>query len=632
MSVSEPIVMKFQPLKLYNQFRQWLKVDLKLSRKGLILVFVPMGFVLLIMGMLAYLLNEAETEVWKESDSKTIITRANSISRDFIKAEHISPEIKQKIIEQIQALKKLTIDNSTQTQNVSRLEQLVNRGLALAQNTVELNASTLSSSKAQQNNQLNNLLDQINEQVQRIEDEEQNELNKLILKSSSSREAVRQALYLGVILNIILALLMASYYSRVITARLALIFENSKLLAKNKPLLPLQTGRDEIARLDRVFHKMAENLAEMSRKEKAVIDNAIDVIFTIDSDGRFSMVNNACLAAWGHAPAELIGQKITKVLHKADKALAMALINKLMKGASNRAFETRLVCKDGSVIDILWSATWSKIEKSLFCVAHDITQRKEVERLKRDFYAMISHDLRTPLTSIVFSLNIVLKRIENLTSQLAGRAAAETSKELTDELQAAEHNCAQLLKLIDSMLTVEKIEAGEITLTPKMFKLSALMKKAEEGVNAYARQQQITLTWQFEDAVIAADEDRLLQVLINLLGNAVKFSPANSEVKLVASLSDNQLSCQVEDHGPGIAKQYLSTIFDRYKQVKTPETSGKGGSGLGLSICRAIVKAHGGEIGVNSVEGKGSTFWFKIPVIALNKLPGKQINKQDSLG
>ncbi len=424
---------------------------------------------------------------------------------------------------------------------------------------------------------------------------------------------------------------MATYFSRGITARLGLIFENNKLLARGKPLLAPQRGHDEIARLDRVFHKMAETVVQMAHKEKAVIDNALDVIFTIDSDSRFSMINNACLRSWGYTPEELLGQKINTVLHKADKTLTMVLINKLIKGAASRSFETRLVRKDGLAIDVIWSATWSSIENALFCVAHDITQRKEVERLKRDFYAMVSHDLRTPLTSILFSLNIVLKRIENLSSQLAGRAAGETTKDLTDELQAAENNCAHLLKLIDSMLTVEKIEAGEIQLSPKMFKLTGLIKKVEDSIGAYARQQEVSLIWDFDQIVIAADEERLLQVLINLLGNAIKFSPAGGQVKINAHFISGQLVCEVEDQGPGVPEQYLSTIFERYKQAKTADSSGKSGTGLGLTICQAIVKAHGGEIGVNSKEGKGSTFWFKIPVTSFNKL-SVQVPKQDSIG
>jgi len=288
-----------------------------------------------------------------------------------------------------------------------------------------------------------------------------------------------------------------------------------------------------------------------------------------------------------------------------------------MKGAANRTFECRILRKDGSTIDLLWSAIWSKIEKCLFCVAHDITQRKEIERLKQDFFAMISHDLRTPLMSVLFSLNIVSKRIENLTLQLKGRQAAKVSAELTEEIRAAEHNCSHLLKLIDSLLVIEKIESGEIELAPSMFKLSDLIHRASESVSAYARQKDIQIHCSYTETTIAADEDRLLQVLINLLGNAIKFSPIGSKVQLAASLEKGNFLCQVEDEGPGIAAEHQLVIFDRYRQVKDSGTSGESGSGLGLTICRAIVQAHRGEIGVKSAVGQGSIFWFKIPVMAL---------------
>jgi signal transduction histidine kinase len=151
-------------------------------------------------------------------------------------------------------------------------------------------------------------------------------------------------------------------------------------------------------------------------------------------------------------------------------------------------------------------------------------------------------------------------------------------------------------------------------------------------VGAYARQQQVSLIWNFDEVVIAADEERLLQVLINLLGNAIKFSAAGKAVRIDTHVSAGQLVCKVEDQGPGIPAQYLSTIFERYKQVSNSTTSGKGGTGLGLTICQAIVKAHSGDIGVDSAEGKGSTFWFKIPVTSFNKISDRQIPKQDSLG
>ncbi len=591
----------------YRRIRQWLKVDLKLARKGLILVFVPMSFVLIIMFYLVALLNEAESDVWRQSESKMIIATANALSRSFPQA---APS---EISEKIETLKELSMDNPTQLINVANLEQVINRGLDLREQ------ADRAKNKEKIEEQIDHLERDLNIQVKNIENEEQEELNKGLLKSSATRAIVRNGLYAAVILNIVLALLMAIYFSKGITQRLALVFENSKRLAKGLPLLPTQEGHDEIARVDLVFHKMAETLEEMTRKQKAIMDNTIDVIFTIDDNRCFSMINNACRQSWGYEPNELIGQPITKVLHKADHSLTMVLINKLMRGSLSRTFETRLVRKDGRIIDLLWSATWSKMEESLFCVAHDITQRKEIERLKRDFFAMISHDLRTPLNSILFSLSIAAKRIENLAGQLAGRQAAETASELTEELKASERNCAHLLKMIDSILIIEKMESGQIELVQSMFKLSALITRAEDAVNAYAKQHQVKLVRNLEEAIIAADEDRLLQVLINLLGNAIKFSPPKSEVKLTAHMFDGHLICEVKDQGPGISEEFQQTIFDRYKQVKGSGNAAETGTGLGLTICRAIVKAHGGDIGVTSSPGQGSTFWFKIPVISVNQ-------------
>lgn len=610
---------------LYQRLRQWLKVDLRLSRKGLILVFVPMSVILVIMFCLALLLSQAESDVWRESESKMVISKTNALSRDFIKAWRLRQSVQTDIIEQIQALKILTLDDPVQSANVANLEQLVNRGLHLLENC---NGVQLSNRNA-----VTLFLNELDANVQTIEDKEQEELSKIILRSSKTREFVLNGLYLGVISNIVLAILMATYFSKVITERLSLVFENSKRLAKGMPLLPAQVGRDEISRLDLVFHIMADTLAEMTHKQKAMIDNTVDVIFTIDDKGCFSMINNACRQAWGYEPEELIGQSITKVLHPSDRALTMVLINKLMQGAFSRTFESRVVRKDGALIDLLWSATWSKMEGCLFCVAHDITQRKEIERLKRDFFSMVSHDLRTPLTSILFSLNIVGKRIENLTLQLKGRQAAKVSGELTEELKAAERNCGQLLKLIDNLLTIEKIESGEIELQPKVFELSSLMARASESVNAYARQKEIHLNCSFDEATIAADEDRLLQVLVNLLGNAIKFSPSGSRVKLVARLEDGHFICHVEDEGPGIAAEHQKMIFDRYKQISAEGADGESGSGLGLTICRAIVRAHRGEIGVESALGQGSKFWFKIPLISLPGLAAgadKVLNSEDN--
>ncbi len=188
--------LKFLPAEIYNRFREWLKVDLKLSSKGLILVFVPMAVVLIILTILVYLLNEAEYNVWQEADSKMVITKANDLSRKFINIGQITDSDREAITDKIQSLKKLALDNPSQAANIERLEQLANKGVTLSKDSKILDAA-----------KTRNLLSDLNTQIIKIEDEEQEELNKNIVKDSANQSTIRQGLYLGLILNVALALL-----------------------------------------------------------------------------------------------------------------------------------------------------------------------------------------------------------------------------------------------------------------------------------------------------------------------------------------------------------------------------------------------------------------------------------------
>jgi len=235
---------------------------------------------------------------------------------------------------------------------------------------------------------------------------------------------------------------------------------------------------------------------------------------------------------------------------------------------------------------------------------HDMAESlAEVEKLKEEFLQMVSHDLRTPLTSIQFSLSIIL---ENSSGKLADSDV--------EELEAAERNCNHLITLINRLLDVEKIESGKMDLDLAQMSVAGLIKRAADAVNPFAMRHGVTLVFGNTDVSIVADEDRLLQVLVNLISNAIKFSPSGGKVTLKIEQSPGWLEFAVVDQGPGIPEDYKATIFDRFQQVKMSKNKRKGGTGLGLAICRAIVLAHSGEIGVRGKEGEGSTFWFRIPI------------------
>jgi PAS domain S-box-containing protein len=605
-----------------QKISQLIQFDLSISQKGLVLVFVPIIFALLFIVSLGILLSQAQSDIWREADARTMATEVTSIGRHFLDASQNlfrytishNPDLRdnaeqesEQMIFAINAIRELAVDNTSQAEDVQNLEGIVNDAVRVFRNLLrvaDIRDATVFDVRQSGSSEkdITNLLERLSFYARNIVEGEQREVNQNTLASSKARELSVGWLYAGVFFAVLLAFSMALFFSKGITQRFATLVENSMRLASRKSLLSPLKGTDEIATLDHAFHDMAETLADLTRKERAVVDNAVDVICSVDDSGRFISVNQASLKAWDFEPDELIGQKISNIVIEADRERTLAAIKELVGSKINKLFESRITRKDGSIVESLWSATWSAKENALFCVAHDITQRKEVERMKQEFLAMVSHDLRTPLTSIQFSLSIIL-------SQPTDNLAADT----LDEIKAAERNCNNLINLINSLLDVEKIESGKLELDLAPFKVSNLISRATDAVAAFAQRNGVTLDFAPSELQVVADEDRLLQVLVNLLSNAIKFSPKGGAVHLAVSSTPAWLEFTVTDQGPGIPEDYKAAIFDRFQQVKMSQYKRKGGTGLGLAICRAVVLAHSGEIGVRSKEGEGSSFWFKIP-------------------
>jgi signal transduction histidine kinase len=225
------------------------------------------------------------------------------------------------------------------------------------------------------------------------------------------------------------------------------------------------------------------------------------------------------------------------------------------------------------------------------------------ERRKQEFMGMISHDLRTPLSSVQTSLEFVLDGHHG-----------PLSEELRAWIDMANQNVHTVLNLINELLEIERIEGGALNLEYGEVQVSQLIRQAVSSVRAIAEKRNIKIVEADCDAYLEADEDRLLRVLLNLLGNALKFSPTDSTIGIDCRQIDECLEFSVADQGRGIPADFVSKIFDRFQQVSPEDARQLGGSGLGLAISKAIVEAHGGTISVDSVEGKGSTFKFRIPL------------------
>lgn len=240
----------------------------------------------------------------------------------------------------------------------------------------------------------------------------------------------------------------------------------------------------------------------------------------------------------------------------------------------------------------------------------DVTEREAVRRLKEEFVAMVSHELRTPLTSIRGAVGL-----------LAGGVLPQVPPQAQELLDMALRNCDRLSRLVNDLLDLEKVESGRMTFDRVPLEAGHLLESVRSSMVGYAEARQVRLAVTLPSGPLPfrADPDRLHQVLVNLVSNAVKFSPAGEEVVLRAVRGGSQLRLEVEDHGPGIPQAFQPLVFERFTQ--SSQGAAKGGSGLGLSLAKAFVERMGGQLDFHSEEGRGTCFGVALPLEEPTEVP-----------
>lgn len=236
----------------------------------------------------------------------------------------------------------------------------------------------------------------------------------------------------------------------------------------------------------------------------------------------------------------------------------------------------------------------------------DFTERNDLDRLKSQFVSTISHELRTPLTSIIGSMGLV-----------NGGAGGDIPEDARNLIKIGINNGERLLNLINDILDLEKISQDEFELDLATMSMGNLIDTSMKANLGFAERFKIRLVANRgdEDYFVIGDNQRLMQVMDNLLSNAIKFSSANDEVEVMLSARGPNVRVSVTDRGPGVAKKFQKTIFDRFVQVDSSDTRSIAGTGLGLNICKGIVLKHGGEINLHSTPTVGSTFYFELPIL-----------------
>lgn len=413
------------------------------------------------------------------------------------------------------------------------------------------------------------------------------------------RQKVENMVYAGIAINCIGGIVIALFFSTNILKRIDILRENAQRLARStatKELIPPIAGTDEVAELDSVFHAMAAKLEEAMRKEKAVVDNAPDLICSLDSDGRFVRVNPAVENILGKKTEQLIGQAAAGLID-------IEQIKTKETDGSEFRFESEFDPGSAEKQHISWTGQWSQEERSFFCIGRNITAQRQLEQFKQELMEMVSHDLRTPLTSIRTGMELILEG-----------AYGTLSEKGMKKLDGMNSNISSLVKLVNDLLDLHKSEAGSLTVTKETSPVLPIIERSIHAVQPLAEKRKIEIVVDCAVENIIADADRLEQVLCNFLGNAVKFSPDGGTIKVEVTSSPSETEFKVCDKGKGVPPDLADAIFERFRQVDPNDKIERKGTGLGLAIAKAIILAHDGSIGVKPNENGGSIFWFKIPV------------------
>ena len=348
------------------------------------------------------------------------------------------------------------------------------------------------------------------------------------------------------------------------------------------------------------------NLAEREARFRGALENIRALAITLDVKGRITFVNDFFLELTGWAREDLIGADyFDRLVDRDHSAARRELFSTESLGDFTSHNDGPIVTKAGDRRLISWDNILLRGSngdvQGVAGIGHDVTVQQHAARLKDELIGVVSHELRGPLTAIRGGLRLMAPHVENLDDK---------SRKLFD---MATRNSDRLLRLVNDLLDLERIESGTLPLERRSVPSAQLLEDARDASSGTAESSGIAVEVSADDSLVNADPDRVIQVLMNLIGNAIKFSPPEGIVRVAARRDGDELHFMVADQGRGIPPDQIDRIFDRFAQVDSSDAKQRGGAGLGLSISRAIVNQHGGRIWAESVASRGSTFHFVIP-------------------
>lgn len=594
-----------------------------LFRLGILLVAIPLLMQVAFAAHFANLLGQMQKRLeaqWKSEEIIRLACQLSSDSTDVLVWIQLLPSLRttlesdftpksiDKTIQEYKTLRKLISQSATKNEGFEKFTQAADRLFALLETKRipirETTPQTLQSILRQDAAE-KNLLGEDGPDffggISQIVNSEEVRLAEINSFDAAAVAKLNQQLLTFVLFSMVVTLCLGLVYSRAISSPLQRLTENARRLARREKMLPSIGGSDAFGKLDKLLHMSSRGIEVALQRERAAIENAADLIVTLNSKVCFESINPFALRMLGYEPKELLGQPVSIIAQPEQSFQIEEYVRSAISANELKRFEAKIKTRNGKLIDTTWSCIWSEREQKLFCIAHDITEEKAIETLKQDFADMISHDLRSPLMAMSNSL-VLLER--GVKGELSDNAKAR--------VQTASKKVESLIALVNDLLDFQKLKAGKMELNTSHECLGEIVREAADLLAENARRKNIEILLPEGEFRIDLDKNKIMQVVINLMSNAIKFSKESSKVIVeVLDADDSNFSIfSISDCGPGVAEEFRTKIFEPFEQA--PSMHANEGTGLGLAICKLIVEAHGGKIWVEP-KSNGSVFKFELP-------------------
>jgi PAS domain S-box-containing protein len=386
----------------------------------------------------------------------------------------------------------------------------------------------------------------------------------------------------------------------------------ASLKQKESDLRALNVSLEQ--RVDERTAELREAFARVQENEQrihTIVESAQDPFVGMDFEGRITDWNSQAEKMFGWTRAEVLGRLFADTVLPERHAQATRAALEHFQASGDAPFvgqtlERVVVTRDGREIPVevrIGLVDTGKL-RLFSAFVQDISQRKEMDRLKNEFISTVSHELRTPMTAIYASLSL-------LESGMAGELPADVQR----LIGISGKSCERLIRLINDVLDVEKIQSGLMQYDMRRQPLRPLVEQAIRDTEAFAGELGVRIAFSpgADDPAVQADADRIVQVTVNLLSNAAKFSPPQGTVDVALQVEGGVARVSVTDRGAGVPEGFRERVFERFAQADGSDRRQKGGTGLGLNICRSIVQAHKGRIDFASAPGR-TEFFFELPM------------------